>query len=248
MMTVSERRGAPKLLLAIEAGTRSVSTALFRDGTPVGSDFLYEPDRHHSEILMPMIDGLFKNAGSSVRELDAIAVTRGPGSFTSVRIALATALGLAYPKRLPVHALTTLEVLAAGADSGEAWLLPLLDARKGEVYGALYRPGPPLEAPVLAPQAAAAREWAERALKSAQAPVLAFGLGARAYERELNEVLGGSLLIADESIDHPKAEALGKRVLARIDAGLSCEPATPAYLRQPEAVVKLMEKKGDSGQ
>ncbi|RJO71759.1 MAG: tRNA (adenosine(37)-N6)-threonylcarbamoyltransferase complex dimerization subunit type 1 TsaB [Myxococcales bacterium] len=231
----------PRLLLAIEAATRPVSAALFADGALAADERRLEPSAGHAETLLPLIDALLALAGVGVGDIDAFAVTRGPGSFTSVRIGLATALGLAYPARRPVYALTTLEVLAAeaAAQAAKGGVLPLLDARKGEVYAALFAAGQPLAPPLCATAALTAEAWAQTARDAIAGPILAVGDGATAYRAALDAALGDRLRFPVESLFWPDAAALGRRVLQRLAAGLACEPATPLYLRRPEAVVRL---------
>ncbi len=239
----------PGNLLAIEASGQALSVALFENGRLAKDVSLSEKRLRHSETLLPAVDGLLKETGLSVGDIEAFAVTRGPGSFTSVRIALATALGLAYPEKRPVYALNTLEVLAAGIEPsaesagpplGERPLrLPMLDARKGEVYAALY--GDDLAAEVLLrPGVGKVADWIERALEFGR-PLLVFGEGARTYRQALENASERIRTLANDD-SRPLARHLGRRVLQRLEAGLPCEPVAPLYLRKPEAVVHLQGK------
>ncbi len=131
----------PRKLLAIEASGRPISLALFEDGAWCAGREKRAEVRHSADLL-PMLEDLLDETGWKLGDLEAIAVTRGPGSFTSVRIALATARGLAYPSGTPVYALNSLEVLAAGRLSVEQpMVLAALDARKKQVYAACYEMG-----------------------------------------------------------------------------------------------------------
>jgi len=231
----------PALLLAVEASTRALSVALFENGRFGDEIFLFDPGRGHAETLLPTLDGLLSRNGKKPGGLSALAVTRGPGSFTSVRIGLATTLGLAYPRRLPVHALSTLEILACEIEDRDAWVLPMLDARKGEVYAALYRPGQPLGEAAFGPLALSAKDVAESVLELADGPIVALGDGSLAYAEQLRGV--SERLIIPTELQHPHARRLGERVLARLAQGVPTENAAPLYLRKPEAVVNLEKKK-----
>lgn len=99
----------------------------------------------HSQRLLPLLDSLMSGAGVALDSLEAVAVVNGPGSFTGLRIGLATAKGLAWGLGLPVAAVSTLEAAAYNAYApglgADALLCPVLDARRGEVYCALYEAG-----------------------------------------------------------------------------------------------------------
>src|SRR5690554_6308600 len=94
--------------------------------------------RQHSERLLPNIDILLKEAGTNLKELDGIGVTTGPGSFTGLRIALATVKTFAQVLNIPVVGISTLEILAYNLFQHQGWLVPLIDARRERVYTALF--------------------------------------------------------------------------------------------------------------
>lgn len=122
-------------LLALDTSTEYCSCALWRNGEVLARGEL--AGQRHSEILLPMIDGLLKEAGLALKQLDGIAFGAGPGSFTGIRIACSVVHGLALGADLPVIPVCTLEALAeqAGADG----VVAALDARLDEVYVAYYR-------------------------------------------------------------------------------------------------------------
>lgn len=124
-------------LLAIETATEACSAALFIDGV-ISERYAVEP-RQHSNLILAMLDELLAEAGLKLRELDAIAFGRGPGSFTGVRIAVSVAQGAAFGADLPVVPVSTLAALAQGyfRRSGERRILPAYDARMGELYWAV---------------------------------------------------------------------------------------------------------------
>ena len=96
---------------------------------------------NHAEILLPLIQTLFETTGVTVQQLSGIAVSIGPGSFTGLRIGLATAKGLAYESGVPLVGVSTLHANAARVRRGDALIGSMLDARKSEVYVALFRRG-----------------------------------------------------------------------------------------------------------
>lgn len=125
--------------LAIETAFETCSVALDIDGE-MRTRSRTEP-RAHGRLLLPFVDELLAEAGIGYADLDAIAVDRGPGSFTSLRIGLGVAQGLALAHDLPVHPISSLAMIAtAGRDpDGAGTVLAAMDARMGEVYAAAYR-------------------------------------------------------------------------------------------------------------
>ena len=126
-------------LLAIETAFETCSVALAIDNQ-IRVRTRTEP-RAHGRLLLPFIDELLAEAGIQLAGLDALAVDRGPGSFTSLRIGLGVAQGLALAHDLPVHPVSSLAMIAAtGRDpDGPDTVLAAMDARMGEIYTALYR-------------------------------------------------------------------------------------------------------------
>lgn len=130
------------IMLAVETSTEACSAALCIDGE-ISERYRVAP-REHNALILPMIDDLLDEAGIGVRQIDAVAFGRGPGSFTGVRIATGVAQGIAFALDLPVVPVSTLAALARGAfdeDSDARWAFPCIDARMNEVYGAVYQRG-----------------------------------------------------------------------------------------------------------
>lgn len=128
-------------LLALETSAEACSAALYLNG--VVTQCLEPQPRRHGELILPMLEGLLARAGVGLRDLDAVAFGRGPGSFTGVRIAVAVAQGVAFGAGLPTVPVSTLAALAQGEyrQSGRRRLLAALDARMGEVYWGAFEVG-----------------------------------------------------------------------------------------------------------
>ena len=124
-------------ILAIDSATPVAGVALLRDESLIVETFA-NIGLTHSETLMPMVDRVLKDAGLPVGQLHAIAVTIGPGSFTGLRIGLAAAKGLALAADKPLIGISTLEALAHNLSYSSLLVGTILDARKGEVYGACF--------------------------------------------------------------------------------------------------------------
>lgn len=118
-----------------------VCGAAVMDGEKVYSEFTAQNKNTHSASLMPMIEAVLDAAGTGIKDLDAVAAVTGPGSFTGVRIGVATAKGLAHGAGLPCIPVDALEALSASAGAFDGIVCPIQDARAGQVYGAAFRNG-----------------------------------------------------------------------------------------------------------
>ncbi len=125
-------------LLAIESSTKILSVALFKDNALLEEEIKNSDGRAHSEVLLPLIDQLLKKNHVSLSPDLKIAITVGPGSYTSLRVGLATALGLARGSGCQLIPVSSLKALASQMVEPDFFLAPLLKAGRGKVYGALF--------------------------------------------------------------------------------------------------------------
>ncbi|MBL3659070.1 tRNA (adenosine(37)-N6)-threonylcarbamoyltransferase complex dimerization subunit type 1 TsaB [Fulvivirga sediminis] len=124
------------LILSIETATPICSVALLNQGEVLGSQILYI-EKSHSGLLAPIIDALIKQCGYALSDLDAVAVSGGPGSYTGLRIGVSTAKGISFSLDIPLISINTLEAMAYGMSQvnySGAYLCPMIDARRMEVY------------------------------------------------------------------------------------------------------------------
>ena len=126
------------VLFSLECSAAAASAALYRDGKLLGEEFLNVPQTH-SVTLLPMAQSLLEHTGISPEQVDYYAVSRGPGSFTGLRIGIAAVKGLAFPDRTPCIGVCTPEAIAYGLLGFEGTVVPMMDARCGQVYTALFR-------------------------------------------------------------------------------------------------------------
>ena len=127
-------------ILVIDTSGPVCGTAVM-DENKVYSEFTAQNRNTHSASLMPMIEAALNAAGTELKELDAVAAVTGPGSFTGVRIGVATAKGLAHGAGLPCIPVDALEALSVSAGAYDGIICPIQDARAGQVYGAAFRQG-----------------------------------------------------------------------------------------------------------
>ncbi len=131
------------LILCIETATRSCSVALAKDGSLLHFKEELSEKYSHSEQLTPFIESLLQEQGVALADLDAIAVSKGPGSYTGLRIGVSTAKGLCYALNKPLIKVSTLEAMASGMEKKHPNKIysPMIDARRMEVYTAFFQSG-----------------------------------------------------------------------------------------------------------
>lgn len=135
-------------ILAMDSAAAACSVALWQDGDIIAHQFV-EMSRGHASELLPMVDQLLQDTNTTIEDMDAIAVTVGPGGFTGLRIALACARGFAVAAKRPVIAVTTLEALAESEKEQAHTTLSALDAKRADLYAQYFNgEGKPLTDPV----------------------------------------------------------------------------------------------------
>ena len=125
-------------ILAFETSAKAASVALLEDGKLLGEAY-QNTGLTHSQTLMVMTEDLLKQCGTAVSDLDAVAVANGPGSFTGIRIGVAAAKGFAWGAELPCVGTSTLASMAVGLGVWQGYVCPVMDARRSQVYNALFR-------------------------------------------------------------------------------------------------------------
>ncbi len=225
------------IILAIDTATSCCGAAVV-DECGVLAQFSLNVGKTHSQSFLPMVEALLTHAQLPLAEMSAIAVTAGPGSFTGLRIGIATAKAWGQSMSMPLIAIDTLEALDAAAGS-QGLICPILDARKGEVYCALFEDGKRLwEDTAITPLELAAR------LKEMGRPVIIVGDGLAAHCEMLAEELGDIFMEATEIANVTAAAGAG--ILARgyyqATDTLTPEELEPKYLRLSEAEARLLKQ------
>ena len=215
-------------VLAVETSTLAGGVALL-DGERIRGEYSLDVSATHSERLMPAIDRVLTDAGWTPADLQGLAAAVGPGSFTGLRIGLSAVKGLALALGIPIAAVPTLDAMAASLPFASLPVCPVLDARKGEVYCALYRWD----------GAAMRREW----------DYLALAPGALAARLTEPVILLGDAAVtirtphARPAPPHrrvPSPASVGVLGLARLLAGdtVGVADLVPIYLRPSEAELR----------
>ncbi|BDU24774.1 tRNA (adenosine(37)-N6)-threonylcarbamoyltransferase complex dimerization subunit type 1 TsaB [Flavobacterium sp. GSB-24] len=125
-------------ILNIETATKNCSVSVAKDGKTIVCSELADEGYSHAEKLHVFIEEVIAKAGISVQDLNAIAVSQGPGSYTGLRIGVSAAKGLCYALNIPLIAIDTLKTLASQAEVTDGKIIPMLDARRMEVYSAVF--------------------------------------------------------------------------------------------------------------
>jgi tRNA threonylcarbamoyladenosine biosynthesis protein TsaB len=170
-------------ILALDTATNSCSVAATDDGA-LSAELTIRKNQTHSKHLMELIHSVLEIAGFGVADLDGLAVTIGPGSFTGLRIGISTIKGLAHALDKPVVGVSTLEALAWQCGQTSYLICPLLDARKGEVYAATYR----FNADQLVQKTSARAMIPEAIAEEVKSPCVFIGTGARLYRKSIAEL------------------------------------------------------------
>ncbi|NUT34456.1 MAG: tRNA (adenosine(37)-N6)-threonylcarbamoyltransferase complex dimerization subunit type 1 TsaB [Hamadaea sp.] len=208
------------LVLVVDTATPAVTAAVAEitaDGAHIRAERVTVDGKAHGELLAPQIDAVLAEAGAKPRDLTAIVAGLGPGPFTGLRVGLMTAASIGDALGLPTFGVCSLDALGATVRGTG---LVATDARRKEVYWAVYTDGVRIDGPQVAKPADVGQTVADHAL----------GEGARKYA----EILG--LPVAPDSPVFPPAVELARLAADRIRAGAPGERLTPLYLRRPDAV------------
>jgi len=231
------------LLLAIDTTTR-ICTAALGDHEKIRAEYLLNVKNTHSQRLMPLIISLLKDSGIGKNQLEGVAVNIGPGSFTGIRIGMATAQGLSQGLHIPVVGVMTLDALAEACTFYSGLICPILDARKNQVYTALYRGGS-AGPEMLQPAAALSIGELGHMLSAYEEEVIFLGDAVESFRGELKLILGERYREAPLSSRFNRASlVLQKGIKVWQEKGpVSPYALKPFYIRLPEAEKRLWEKK-----
>ena len=197
----------------------------------------------HSQTLLPMLEEIRRMAGLDMKDLDAVALTGGPGSFTGLRIGSSTAKGIALALGIPVISVPTLEAMAWNLIGREGLVCPMMDARRGQVYTGIYRScGTHMET-VADQMAADAAEIAGK-LNDLGEKVTILGDGADAYLDRLKETLTVPWEMAPVHLSRPRAGAVAMCAFWYWQQGKAVNGSqhVPTYLRLSQAERVRAEK------
>ncbi|MGZ3596369.1 MAG: tRNA (adenosine(37)-N6)-threonylcarbamoyltransferase complex dimerization subunit type 1 TsaB [Syntrophales bacterium] len=224
------------LTLAIDTSTKSASIALLRDSDILSESF-FNLDVNHSLVLLPALEHLLRLSSIQAGEIDLFACTMGPGSFTGLRVGASTIKGLALATGKPIAGVSTLEALAFNIVSPEISICPMLDAKKDQVYTALYRTDRNYSLERIEGERVTD---VRRFLQCIDEDVIFVGDGAAKYAGLISEMLPGKSYFASVCHQHVRAAVVGLLGKKKYSEGDILDSLTfaPAYLRASEAEMK----------
>ena len=229
------------LILAFETSAKAASVALM-EGTKLLGEAYQNTGLTHSQTLMVMAEDVLKQCGKSAQDVQAVAVAEGPGSFTGVRIGVAAAKGYAWGKEIPCYGVSTLEAMAESLGIYEGFICPVMDARRSQVYNALFYVNRGEIERHREDRAIALADLKED-LEHLDGPIYLVGDGATLTYNTLKDSIE-ELILPPEHRMHQRAVGVGL-VAARMAAeGLapSGGELTPNYLRLSQAEREKLEK------
>ena len=228
-------------ILAFETSAKAGSVAVLDKGTLLAESYC-NTGLTHSQTLMVMAQELLKQCGVAPAQVQGVAVAAGPGSFTGVRIGVAAAKGFAWGAQLPLYGVSTLEAMALGLGLPSGLVCPVMDARRSQVYNALFemQDGNCVR---LTEDRAISLEDLGTELKNFEKPIFLVGDGSILCYNILRKELPG-LILPPEHRMHQRACGVGLAALAQIARGKSGDALSlvPNYLRLSQAERERLER------
>ena len=230
-------------ILALETAAKAVSAAMTENGKVLASAY-QDTGLTHSRTLMPLVELLFRNTGLTAGDLDAVAVSAGPGSFTGVRIGVSAAKGLAWAADKPCAAVSTLAALARNVSFLDGLVVCAMDARRQQVYNAILEARDGCLTRRTEDRAIALAELAEE-LRGDPRPKTVLGDGGRmCYDFLTAAGIACRLAPAHLVKENAVSVALEAESIARAGGLVTAQELAPVYLRPPQAERLRREKQG----
>ncbi len=230
-------------ILAIESSAMVAGVAIIEDTKIIG-EYILNNKKNHAQTIMPMLDSLKDQLGLELSSLDAIAVSKGPGSYTGLRIGSATAKGLAHVLGVPIIGVSTIESMAHNIQTTDSIICPMLDARRQHVFsGAYVYEGDKMNNLIPIDQMLVT-ELLEQ-LKTYNKPIIFLGDGFEAHESVIRSYLSEDEIIVARAIEFlPRASTLGFLAIEKYNKGEWEDYLThqPNYYRLSQAEREYEEK------
>lgn len=229
-------------VLAIDSSGLVASVALLTEDELL-AEYTTNYRKTHSQTLLPMLDEIVKMTNIDLEEIDAIAISKGPGSFTGLRIGAATVKGLALVLDVPIIPVPTVDGLAYNLYQSDGIVCPLMDARRNQVYTGLYK-WVDNEFKVLLEQRPLAIEEIANEINKIGEEVIFLGDGVKVFEEQIKEVVEVDYYFAPAHLSRQRAGAIGALGIEYYKKGIlaDADEFVPTYLRMSQAERELERK------
>src|SRR4051812_3443357 len=228
-------------VLAIDTSNYSLGIALVNQEQVIG-EYITNMKKNHSIRVMPAIEKLMQDCEMKPTDVEKIVVAKGPGSYTGVRIGVTIAKTLAWTLNIPLVGISSLEILAAGTGRYfDGYVSPIFDARRGQVYTALYQYQNSKLTAVKQDQLVMLNDWA-LTLQEMDKPILFVGNDLPIHQAKIEEILGEKAIFARVTEHNPRPAELAWLGLDK--PGEDLHSFVPNYIRLAEAEAKWLEEKG----
>ena len=232
-------------ILGIDGSGLVASVAIVEDDNLLG-EYTTGYKKTHSQTLLPMLDELTRMVELDLNTIDAIAVSAGPGSFTGLRIASATAKGMGLSLGCPIISVPTVDAIAFNLGGQSGIICPIMDARRGQVYTGLYSFSEDGTFNVIKPQCAVDFHDIAEAINEHGQPVTFLGDGVPVFKELAEQLIKVPYRFAPAHINRQHAASVAALGMIYYKNG-ECEPAAdhrPEYLRLSQAERERMEREG----
>lgn len=231
-------------VLAIDTSNLVLSVAVVEEER-VLAETTTNQQKNHSVRMMDAISELLDATNTSPEELSGIGVAIGPGSYTGVRIGVASAKSIAWSLNLPVVGVSSLQAVAMNALGFADLIVPLFDARRGQVYTGCYASRGLDSLDMLEKERIILlQEWLPLLRDRARGrSILFLGEDVRMHRQTIEQVLGEQALFASPAFNHPRAAHIGYLAMQRLQEGTDAHALVPEYLQLAEAEAKWLAQK-----
>ena len=228
------------IVLSIDSSSKVATVALLKDDTLI-AEYVLNDKREHSVLLMPMIEKILEDSNLSVDDIDGYVVSKGPGSFTGLRIGMATIKGMSFGSEKPYISISSLDALAYSLVSFDGIICPIMDALRSNVYTGLYK-GVNSELTTIIEPTSMELEDLIATLKEKGEKVIFTGDGLLKHKDYIKENLPEAEF-APNHLSIVRASSLGDLGLQKLKNGISDDSnSAPVYLKKPQAERELERK------
>ena len=234
-------------ILAIDTSTLVMGVAILEEKRVLG-ELITNSHKKHSIRLMPAMAQLFEELELTLEDIDLLAVTKGPGPYTGIRIGVTTAKTLSWAHQIPLYGISTLAVLAENGFHFNGWIVPLLDARRERVYVGIYQREVEQLRAIYSPQIMTITKLLD-ILKKQEKPVLFLGDDCERYAEQIKMHLSNQAKFGTLAENIPKPSQLGYLAWGKLQQkeAPETEQFAPDYLQLTQAEVNWLKQHNHGG-